>query len=445
MEKTLTEGPVFKKLLLFVLPILGSNLLQALYGTVDLMVVGLFTGAKEVSAVSTGSMTMQTITGIITGISMGSTIILGNAIGKKRSKEAAQTVASSLALFSLVSVFLTVGIVFSAPWIAKWMHAPQEAFSQTVLYIRVCGYGAVFIVFFNALSAIFRGIGDSKTPLLLMGISCIFNVIGDLILTGYFRMGSKGAAIATVAAQGVSVLGGIVLIFRNGFGFAYRKEDLQVKGSCISQVLRYGIPVALQELLTGISFMVILSILNAFGLVASAGVGVGEKICGIMFIVPGAMMSAVSAFSAQNVGAGYYDRAIRGMIYGIIITVSIGLGMFMVSFFHGAWLASFFSKEREVCLAAGDYLKSYSIDCVIVGFVFCMTGYLNGNGKTGFVALQGILSTFLVRIPFSYFMSKIEGVSLFQVGFATPAATIFSIVITTWYLLVFERIRKNTL
>ena len=436
---SLTEGSVLKKLLLFARPILGANLLQALYGTVDLMIVGLFTEASEVSAVSTGSMTMQTITGIVIGLTMGCTVLLGNSIGMKDYKKASRAVGSSALLFVAVGVLLTGIIVALAGPISTVMNAPKEAFDQTKTYITICGLGVICIVIFNALSGIFRGIGDSKTPLILMAISCGCNIVGDLLLVGVFSMGSAGAAIATVAAQGISVVSAFGMIKKNGFGFETDKAYLKPAKAETALILKYGLPIAAQELLTGVSFMVILAILNGFGLIASAGVGVAEKICGLMFIVPGAMIAAVSAFSAQNVGAGLHNRAKKGMFYGMAVTVLIGLGMFAVSFTNGAWLAHFFAKDAAVCAAAADYLKSYSIDCVIVGFSFCMMGYLNGNGKTGFVALQGILSTFLVRIPFSYAMSKIEGVSLFQVGFATPLATVFAIILTTAYVVWFEK------
>ena len=445
-ERTLTEGSVLRKLLLFAMPILGANLLQALYGTVDLLIVGRFADASAVSAVSTGSMTMQTITGSVIGLTMGCTVLLGNSIGREDCDTASRAIGSAGALFAGTGILLTVLIVALSSQISIVMNAPEEAFAQTVAYIRICGTGVLCIVLFNALSGMFRGIGDSKTPLILMAISCVCNIIGDLILVGGFSLGSAGAAIATVAAQGISVVSAFLIIRRKGFGFETKRELLKPAKEETALILKYGLPIAAQELLTGVSFMVILAILNGFGLIASAGVGVAEKICGLMFIVPSAMMSAVSAFSAQNVGAGLQDRAKKGMYYGMGVTVLIGLGMFAVSFTNGAWLAHFFARDMEVCYAAADYLKSYSIDCAIVGINFCMMGYLNGNGKTGFVALQGILSTFLIRIPVCYAMSRIENVSLFQIGFATPLATVFAIIITAAYIAGFEKkLRRKTL
>ena len=441
-EYSLTEGSVLKKLLLFALPILGANVLQSLYGTVDLMIVGLFTDASEVSAVSTGSMTMMTLTGIVGGLTMGCTVLLGNSIGSKDFRKASHAVASSGLLFLLVGVMLTVLMVVLASPISSVMNAPEEAFQQTVDYIKICGFGVICIVGFNALSGIFRGIGDSKTPLILVAISCVVNIIADLVLVGVLKMGSAGAAIATVGAQGISVLSAFWMIKKKGFGFETKKEELKPAKEELVQILKYGVPIAAQELLTGMSFMVLLAILNSFGLIASAGVGVAEKISGLMFIVPGTMMAAESAFCAQNIGAGRIDRAKKGMYFGMVITAAIGISMFALCFTNGVFLSHLFAKDMEVCYASADYLKSYSMDCVFVGFYFCMIGYLNGNGRTGFVALQGILSTFLVRIPVSYFMSKIEGVSLFKVGLATPLATVFALIITIWYLARFEKKRK---
>lgn len=438
-EHNLTEGAVWKKLLTFALPIMGANLLQAMYGTVDLMVVGLFADAAQVSAVSTGSMTMQTITGIITGLTMGSTVQLGHAIGMRDYKKASRTIASTLTLFVVLGMLMAGAVLAAATPIARVMNAPEEAMAGTVSYIRICGAGILAIVLFNALSGLFRGLGDSRTPLILMGISCTVNILGDLLLVGAFRMGGAGAAYATIGAQAISVLAAGLLVKKNGFGFEAGR--MQPSREEVLHILRYGLPIAAQEALTGVSFMVILAILNGFGLVASAGVGVAEKICGLMFIIPGAMMSAVSAFSAQNFGAGQDARAKQGMYVSMALSFAIGVCMFLVSFWKGTALAGLFTSDRAVCEAAADYLRSYGVDCMIVCFNFSMMGYLNGLGKTGFVAAQGILSTFLVRIPVSWLMSKRPGVTLFQVGFATPLASVFAVAITLLYL---HRLNRRT-
>lgn len=443
MEKDLLSGKVWKTLLFFALPILGANLLQAMYGTIDLFIVGQFATKSDVSAVSTGSMTLQTIAGIIIGLTMGSTIHIGHKIGMKEYEKASKTVGASLVLFLCIGIVLTVLVSLLAKPLAIVMNAPEDALEQTINYIFICGLGIISIVFFNAISGIFRGIGDSKSPLILMVVASIVNVIGDLILVAIFHLGSEGAAIATVVAQFFSVLFAYIIFKKKGLGFEFKKEHIRPYKEETIAILKYGTPIAIQEFLTGISFMVILAILNGFGLVASAGVGIAEKICALIFIVPIAMMDAVSAFAAQNIGAKNISRAKEGMLVGMGAAVFVGLIMFFISFFYGEWLAYLFTPEWDVCLASANYLKSYSIDCILVGVNFAIIGYLNGKGKTTFVALQGIVSTFLVRIPFSLFMSKVENVTLFQVGFATPLATAFAIILNVTYLLIVERRSKK--
>ena len=442
MKNDLTEGSVLKKLIAFVLPIFGANLLQAMYGTVDLIVVGYFSDKAAVSAVATGSMAMQTINGIITGLSMGSMVHLGHLIGKKDFQRATHAVASAFMIFLILGAFLMGAVPLTAPLLAKCMNAPTEAVSQTISYIRICGVGIIAIIFFNGISSMFRGVGDSKSPFILMLISCLVNIGGDLLLVGVYDMGTAGAAIATVFAQLVSVLASVLIIVKRGFGFKLQRVSLRPTREDSRKILKYGLPIAAQEALTGLSFAVIMAILNDFGLVASAGVGIAEKIVGLIFIVPGAIMAAVSAFTAQNKGAGKIDRAKKSMYIGMIISLAVGVVMFYLSFFHGDLLSSFFTKDHDVIEAAADFLRSYAIDCALVSFNFNMMGYLNGCGQTLFVSIQGIVSTFLVRIPFSYFMSKVPDVSLFQVGLATPCATIFAIVLTGIYLINYNRKQK---
>jgi len=362
---------------------------------------------------------------------MGCTVLIGQSIGQKDEKTAARTIGSALWLFVLIGLTISVLLYLFSGNVASAMNAPSEALGQTKDYIRICAVGMVFIGLFNAVCGIFRGMGDSKTPLKLMLIACILHILGDIVLVGFFQWNSNGAAISTVVAEASSVIFAFISIAKRGFIFPVGKKDLLPYKREIQRILLYGLPISAQEALTGLSFMVILAILNGFGLIDSAGVGVAEKICALMFLVPGTFMSAVSAFTAQNVGARKYGRAKSSMYCGMLCSFAVGLVVFFISFFHGDWLSGFFTMDQAVILASADYLKSYSIDCIIVGFHFCMMGYLNGNGKTFLTSLIGILSTFLIRIPFAYIMSKMEGATLFQVGFATPLASVFAILIAT--------------
>lgn len=428
-----TEGRILSPLVRFALPVLLALFLQAMYGAVDLLVVGQFGKATDVSAVSTGSQILHSITVVITGLAMGITILTGQRIGEKRPEEAGRTIGAGICLFALVAGVITVCMVALAGVVSRIMHAPEEAFAQTVAYVRICSAGTVFIVAYNVLGSIFRGIGDSKMPLITVAIACVLNIGGDLLFVSVFHMGAAGAALATVLAQAVSVVLSLLIIRRRQLPFRLSREDIRFDGPVIWRILALGTPVAFQDLLVSISFLVIIAIVNSMGVIASAGVGVAEKLCAFIMLVPSAYMQSMSAFVAQNIGAKRLERARKALLYGIGTSVVVGFLMFYVSFFHGDWMAGLFARDREVILAAADYLRAYAIDCILTSFLFCFMGYFNGEGRTLFVMGQGILGAFCIRIPVAYVVSRMAGVSLFYIGLATPASTMVQILLCMGY------------
>ncbi len=442
MEQTtnFTEGKILSPLIKFSIPILLALFLQAMYGAIDLMVVGQFGDATGVSAVATGSQVMQTITGIITGLTMGITILVGQKIGQKDRKGAADTIGTAILLFTVVAVILTITMLFAAKPMAALMHAPEAAFEKTVEYILVCSSGIIFIVAYNVISGLFRGLGNSKLPLLFVGIACIMNIIGDYVLVGLFHLDAKGAALATVFAQATSVILSIAIIRKKGLGFPFSKENISFHAMAVKNILRLGSPIALQDALTNISFLIITSIVNAMGLIESAAIGVSEKLVVFIMLIPVSFMSSVSAFTAQNIGAGKPDRARKAMYYAMVTALCFGVAMFSLTFFRGDLLSGIFAKDASVIKASAEYMKAYAIDCLLVCVLFCFMGYFNGSGKTVFVMLQGVLAAFLFRIPFSYFVSRTEGATMLDIGFASPVATTFSIVLCLFY---YRHIRKQ--
>ena len=423
------EGPILAPLLRFTLPVLLALFLQAMYGAVDLMVVGQFGHPADVSAVSTGSQVMQTVTSLVTGLSMGATVLLGQKLGQGKSDEGGQVLGSSIALFTAVAIALTGAMLLAASPMTQLMQAPAEAFDQTVIYVRICSGGAVFIVAYNVLGAMFRGIGDSRTPLLTVTIACVVNIIGDLLLVGACGLGVAGAALATVLAQAVSVALSLLFTKKQGLPFAFSLRDIRFELRHISRILRLGIPVALQDVLVSISFLAIAAIVNSLGVIASAGVGVAEKLCGFIMLVPSSFGQSLSAFVAQNIGANRKDRAKKAMLYGMGSSLCCGIVLAWLSFFHGDLLSGLFARDAAVIGAAADYLRAYAIDTLLTSILFCFIGYFNGRGNTSFVMAQGIAGAFLVRIPVSLLMSRMEPVSLFRVGLATPCSTIVQIVL----------------
>ena len=422
-----TEGKILVPLVRFALPVLAALFLQAMYGAVDLLIVGQFGTAADVSAVSTGSQIMMTLTGLVASFAMGATILLGQQIGEGNAQKGGETIGACVALFLVIGVGLTALVAPGARALAAVMRAPEEAFDLTAAYVRVCGLGTLVIIAYNLIGSVFRGIGDSATPLMTVAIACACNIAGDLFFVAVLHMGTAGAALATVLAQGVSVVISLAVIRRRPLPFTLKKEHLRWNGALIAQVTRLGLPIALQDLLVGVSFLIIQAIVNGLGLIPSAGVGVAEKVCAFIMLVPSSFMQAMSAFVAQNAGAGRFDRAVKSLRCGIGVSMVFGVAMFYVSFFHGQLLAGLFARDGQVVLAAADYLKAYAIDCLLTAVFFCFLGFYNGLGLTRFVMLQGVVSAFCVRVPVSYLMSRQTPVSLFRIGLATPCSSALQI------------------
>ena len=439
-ESNFTVGPIFAPLIRFSLPVLLALLLQATYGAVDLWVVGRFAQAADISGVSTGSQIMHTLTGIVTGLSMGVTIQVGQLIGEGRPERAGRAVGAGLLLFALIGAVFTGVLVWQAEGVATLMQAPAEAFRQTAAYVRVCSAGFVFIIAYNLLGAIFRGLGDSVVPLITVAIACAVNIAADLWFVWGLGLGAAGAAWATVLAQGVSVLVSLLIIRRRDLPFRFGAASVRWDGGLIRRILRLGTPISLQDLLVGLSFLLILAIVNSRGLIFSAGLGVAERLCGFIMLVPLAYMQSMSAFVAQNIGARKPERARKALRYGILISFATGVLMSWLAFFHGDALASFFSRDPQIVAAAFDYLKAYGIDCLLTPFLFCFIGYYNGCGRTLFVMLQGLIGAFGVRIPLAWLFSRPESATLFQIGLATPCSTVVQILMC---LALFLRLRRR--
>ena len=454
MEHTMdfTKGPIIGPLLRFSMPILFALFLQALYGAVDLMVVGKFALAQDVSGVAVGSQIMHTVTGLISSLAMGTTILLGQKLGEGNEKLCGRIIGTSIVLFFAAGLALTLLIPLFSGQLAALMNAPEEAFEQTsryiaicgagslmIGYIAICGAGSLMIVAYNVLGSIMRGLGDSNTPLITVAIASVCNIAGDLLLVAGFHMGAAGAALATVSSQTISVLISLLILSRRTLPFPFSRKDIRVETPILTRIVRFGAPIALQDLLVGLSFLVVLAIVNTLGLIASAGVGVAEKVCAFIMLIPAAFMQAMSAFVAQNHGAGKPERAIEGLGTAIGLSTAFGVAMFWLAFFHGDLLCGAFSSDPEVVAAGFDYLKAYGIDCLLTCFLFCFIGFYNGLGRTGFVMLQGIAAAFLIRIPVAYIMCKTTG-RLFYIGLGIPCSTVFQILLCFAY---FSRVRKQ--
>ena len=363
------------------IPILGALILQAAYGAVDLLVVGRFGSTSGLSAVSTGSQVLNLVTFVVTQLAMGVTVLIARYLGEKNPEQIGSVIGGAAVVFTLLSVCLFAAMVFFARPISVLMQAPAEAVTLTTSYVRICGSGIFFIVAYNLLSAIFRGLGDSKSPLLFVLVACIVNIVGDLVLVAGLHMDAAGAAFATVFAQAVSVVFAVVILFKKQLPFHIGKNDLGFNSQC-SKFLSIGLPLALQEFLTQVSFLALCAFVNRLGLEASSGYGVACKIVNFAMLIPSSLMQSMASFVSQNVGAGNLKRAKKSMFTGIGIGLIFGCLVFTLIWFKGDLLASFFSTDAAVIQNGFAYLKGFAPETVVTAVLFSMIGYFNGNNKT---------------------------------------------------------------
>lgn len=441
-DNDFTNGPILLKMLRFMVPILGALVLQAMYGAVDILIVGKFGTTAGISGVSTGSNIVNLVVFTISGLSMGITVLIGKYIGEQRGEQVGKVIGGSICFFVALSVVLAVLMIIFARPFAVLMQAPEEALDLTVLYVRICGGGIFFIIAYNVISSVFRGIGNSRLPLIFVAIACVVNIVGDLILVAGFHMNVAGAAIATVLAQAVSVILSIVIIRKTELPFTMKKEDICFNKE-IGHFVRIGTPIAFQEILTNLSFLALCAFINRLGLEASSGYGVANKITSFVLLVPSSLMQSMSSFVAQNVGAGKEKRAQKVMFIGMGIGCSVGIVIAIVAFMRGNLLAQIFSDDAAVVMRAAEYLRGFALEAVVTSILFSFIGYYNGHGQTLFVMIQGIAQTFIVRLPVSYIMSIKENASLMEIGFAAPAATIFGILINAVYFWHYSKMLKK--
>lgn len=380
MEKKLTEGSVFKALLFFSLPYLLSYFLQTLYGMADLFIIGQYNGVDSTTAVSVGSQVMNMFTVMIVGLAMGATVMIGRCVGSNDYKQMAKVIGNTVTFFMGFSIVLTVILLFFVENIVSIVSTPKEAVSGTITYLTICFIGIPFIVAYNIISSIFRGMGDSKSPMYFIAVACAVNIIVDYIFIGVLKIGPAGAALGTVLSQAISVVVSLTVILKRKSGVKLTKSDFKPQKNVLRNVLKIGIPISLQDGFIQVSFIIITIIANKRGLNDSAAVGIVEKIIGILFLVPSSMLSSVSALSAQNIGAGKHNRASLTLRYAILITASFGIVMSILVQFTAGYAVGLFTNNSDVIALGDEYLRSYVWDCAIAGIHFSFSGYFYAYG-----------------------------------------------------------------
>ena len=428
MEKNLTTGSVFKAILTFALPYLLSYFLQTLYGMADLYITGRFCGVDSITAVANGSQVMHMLTVIIVGLAMGSTVIIGHAVGAGNMRDAEAAFGNTVTLFMAVSLGFTAVLVAAVRPLVGLIGVPAEAVPGTVQYLTICFIGIPFIVAYNIISSVFRGMGDSKSPMYFIAVACAANIALDYLFMGAMRLGPVGAALGTTLAQAISVLVAFITIRRRR-SVAVSRADLRPRRDVMGQILGIGVPVALQAGLIQIAFILITVIAKLRGLTDSAAVGIVEKLISFLFLVPSSMLSTVYAIGAQNIGAGDYGRAKQTMWYAIGIAVGFGVIVSVLFQFIAEPVVGLFTPDEGVIAAGGQYMHGYIFDCLFAGIHFCFSGYFCACGKSMISFIHNISGVALVRVPGAYLMSKMYPATLLPMGLATAAGSILQVLI----------------
>ena len=429
MEKNLTSGSVLKTVIYFSLPYLLSYFLQTLYGMADLFIIGQFGGVDGTTAVSVGSQVMHMLTVMIVGLAMGATVLIGRAVGAGDRKLAARGIGNTISLFAGLSILLTGLLLTTVHGIIRLLSVPEEAVNGTAAYLMICFAGIPFITAYNIISSIFRGMGDSKSPMYFVAIACIINIALDYLLMGVFSLGPSGAALGTTLSQMCSVLIALVVIIKKRMFPGFRLRDLHPHKTTIASILQVGIPVAVQDGFIQVSFLVITMFANQRGLNDAAAVGSVEKLIGILFLVPSSLLSTVSALSAQNLGAGKPERARQTLRYAICITFSFGLIIAIAMQFAAGAAVSLFTDEAEVVRLGTQYMKSYVLDCMIAGIHFCCSGFFCACGLSGLSFLHNCISIVVARIPLAWLACRYFPETLYPMGLAAPIGSLISVAI----------------
>ena len=442
MEKNLTTGSVLKTIIYFALPYLLSYFLQTLYGMADLYITGQFNGVDSITAVSNGSQVMHMLTVIIVGLAMGTTVIIGKAIGGNKLDNAGRAIGNTITLFMGIAIVMTIVFLIAAKPIVLLIGVPQEAVAGTVRYLIICFIGIPFITAYNIISSIFRGLGDSKSPMYFIGISCVTNITLDYVFIGLCDLGPSGAALGTVLSQTFSVIAAFISIRKRKTGIKLVKEDFIPDRKVLGEILKVGIPVAVQDGCIQVAFIIITVIANHRGLDDAAAGGIVEKMISAIFIIPSSMLATVSALSAQNIGAGKYDRAAKTLKYATMITSVYGVFMAVIMQVLAAPLLALFTKDAAVVVLGTQYMKGYIIDSIFAGVHFCFSGYFAAYGKSYIGFMHNIISITFVRVPGSYLASKLSGDTLFPMGLAAPAGSLLSVIICVCAYIYLKRSGK---
>ncbi len=435
LHTDLTQGSVTTRLIRFSMPFLLSNIIQSLYSVADMLIVGWFSGKNGISGVATGGQVTHLIVMLVTGFTVGGTVLVAQYFGAKKHRDVQETIGTLFFLLGVSAVVMTLLFFALAHPILRALQTPAESYSEAYDYLVICLCGNIFIFAYNAVAAILRGLGDSKRPLCFVAIACFINVFLDLLLVGGFKMSAAGAAIATVISQMLSVVLSVAYLRRSDFLFDFRLKSFVPKKDKLGKIFSIGLPSSVQNTIVSFSFMLMTALGNSYGgVAASAAIGIVSKFNGFAIMPAVAMSSSVSAMAGQNLGAGLYDRAKKTMWIAVRISLLVSALVFGLVQLFPEFILRMFSDEGDVIRAGVSYLKLFSFDYLLVSFQFCFNGLIIASGHTTYSLLAGIISAVVIRMPIAYLLCYTFGFGMGGLGAAAPCATLGGITMTAWFV-----------
>ncbi|MEA4849105.1 MAG: MATE family efflux transporter [Clostridiaceae bacterium] len=435
IEKNLTEGSVAKQLIQFALPFMLSNLIQTLYNVADMLIVGIFLGSVGISGVNIGGQVTFIITNIVVGLSVGGTVVIAQFLGSGDRKSMNESIKTLITFLLVMAVIITVAMMLLSDGILRLIQTPEESYKQARDYLNVTLLGTIFIFGYNAFSAILRGLGDSKRPLIFVSIACIINIFLDLLFVGAFGMEAMGAALATIISQAISMIACIIYLKRSNFEFDFKLSSFRFYKERFFMLMRVGIPISIQNVITNLSFLVLTTIANGMGVSESAAIGIVGKYNGFAILPAIAVGSSVSAMVAQNMGAGRIDRAKKTLHVGFILAFTVSLVVFTITRLFPEQILRLFGDDPDMIVAGVEYMKTFTFDYLIVPAAFCLNGIITGSGHTIVSSFSGIMSSLGFRIPFAILFGLIMQKGMWGLGLAAPLASFgTTIIVLTYYL-----------
>ncbi len=428
-RQDLTQGSVGKQLIRFSVPFLLSNLLQAFYSVADMIIVGRLCGTHGITGVNIGSQINILVTGAAFGLAVGGTVLIAQYGGAKKFDEQRKTIGTLFTAYMILSVICTAVMLLLNTTLLDVLNTPEVAYTEAKNYYNICMAGLVFMFAYNVISAILRGMGDSKRPLYFVLIATIVNIIGDIILVGPFKMGAAGAAYATVGAQALSVILSLIYLAKNHFFKGYSKSDFKIDKEKMKMLLKLGLPSSVQQVVVSFSFLTLTALVNSLPIadIASACQGIGGKVNSFAILPALAMSSAVSSMAGQNIGAGETARAKKTMLTGMGIAFAISAVVFAIVELFPQPIISLFDTNPDVIAIGSEYMRFIALDYLFVPFVFCMNGLAIGAGYTNFALFNACFSSILVRVPAAYLVVEFTNLGFNGIGLATGLASIASI------------------